>query len=140
MVDLVVQLDGVPVRVTGVEHSHDIVHVAHRHGERAGREVADALRVQDAEQSAEFARCWNPATFSVVSTMEPAYIVHGYKVFLHIRSILGWSQSVSSLLPYNPLIRSPRSMVNFTWTKRGPYKRVSVYLHPIARIVLKLHH
>ena len=74
MVDLVVQLDGVPVRVTGVEHSHDIVHVAHRHGERAGREVADALRVQDAEQSAEFARCWNPATFSVVSTMEPAYI------------------------------------------------------------------
>ena len=33
-------------------------------------------------------------------------MVHGYKVFCHIRSILGWCQSVLAVLPYNPLLRS----------------------------------
>ena len=28
-----------------------------------------------------------------VTTLEPAYMVHGYKVFWHIRSVFGWSQS-----------------------------------------------
>ena len=35
----------------------------------------------------------------------PAYMVHGYKVFWHTRSILERSQSVLAILPYNPLIR-----------------------------------
>ena len=40
------------------------------------------------------------------NTLEPAYMVHGYKVFWHIRSILWWSKFVLALLPYNPLLWS----------------------------------
>ena len=65
VVDLVVELHGVPVRVGGVEHSHDVVHVAHRHGERSGSEVADVFTVQDVEEGAEFARSWNPAPLAL---------------------------------------------------------------------------
>ena len=36
-------------------------------------------------------------------TLEPAYMVHGYKVFWHIRSILWWSKFALALLTYNPL-------------------------------------
>ena len=47
-------------------------------------------------------------------------MVHGYKVFLHIWSILGWSQSVLAILTYNLLIRSGRLYGQFfldkTWT------------------------
>ena len=82
-VDLVVELHGVPVRVGGVEHSHDVVHIAHRHGERAGREVADALRVQDVEESAEFALRWNPASFATQCTIQ----------YLSTRTRLGLSHS-----------------------------------------------
>ena len=35
------------------------------------------------------------------STVEPAYMAHGHKVFWHIRSTLGWSQSVLTIPPYN---------------------------------------
>ena len=55
-------------------------------------------------------------------------MVHGYKVFWHIRSILGWSQSVLAILPYNPLIRSARLNGQFHRTKRGPYKRAPLYI------------
>ena len=47
-------------------------------------------------------------------------MVFGYKVFSAIGSILGWSQSVLLILPYNPLIRSARLYGQFfldkTWT------------------------
>ena len=46
-------------------------------------------------------------------------MVHGYKVFWHIRSILGWSQSVLAILPYNPLICSSRLYGKFFLDKTG---------------------
>ena len=39
---------------------------------------------------------FSPCLFSI--TLESAYMVHGYKVFWHIMSILGWSQSVLAVL------------------------------------------
>ena len=39
-------------------------------------------------------------------TLEPACMVHGYKVFWHIRSDFGWSQSRILILDSNPDIRS----------------------------------
>ena len=54
------------------------------------------------------------------TTVEPAYMVHGYKIVLHIWSILGWPQSVLAILTYNLLIRSGRLYGQFfldkTWT------------------------
>ena len=67
MVDPAVELHGVPVWVRGAEQSHEVIDVAHGHGQRAGGEVADALRVQDVEQSAELARRGNPVRFIVYS-------------------------------------------------------------------------
>ena len=56
----------------------------------------------------------------VCNTLKPAYVDHGYKAFLHIRSILGWSQCISYVLHYNPLLRSARLYGQFsldkTWT------------------------
>ena len=51
----------------------------------------------------------------MVNTVEPAYMVHGYKVFWHNRLILAWSQSVLAIytLPigyydYHPVTKSPK--------------------------------
>lgn len=74
-----VELHGVLVRVAGVEHSHEIVHIAHRHGEGAGGEVADALRVQHVEQGAEFDRRWNAAKSNI-------RILDTYRVAIQIDS------------------------------------------------------
>ena len=41
-------------------------------------------------------------------TLEPAYKVHGCKVFSDVRSIFGWSQSKSAIVGYNPDVRSAR--------------------------------
>ena len=53
-------------------------------------------------------------------TLEPAYMVQEYKVFGHIRSILGWSQSVIAVLPYDSLMRSAQLCGQFfldkTWS------------------------
>ena len=65
MIDPAVELHGVPVWVCGAELPHEVVNVAHSHGQRAGSEVADALRVQDVEQGAELARRRNPVRFIV---------------------------------------------------------------------------
>ena len=53
----------------------------------------------------------------LVSTLEPAFMVHGYKVFWHIRSVFGWSQSEIHIVASNPDIRSegePSVPVHFT--------------------------
>ena len=41
-------------------------------------------------------------------TLWPAYMLHGYKVYSVIWANFGWSQPVSDLLGYNPLIWSAR--------------------------------
>ena len=65
MIDPAVELHGVPVWVRGAEQPNEIIDVAHGDGQRAGSEVADALRVQDVEQGAELARRRNPVRFIV---------------------------------------------------------------------------
>ena len=57
---------------------------------------------------------------SIFGTLEPTCKVHGYKVFLHVRSVFGWSQSEILILASNPDIRSACMYGQFsldkTWT------------------------
>ena len=44
-------------------------------------------------------------------------MVHGYKVFLHIRSVFEWSQSENLIVASNPDIRSARLYGQFSLDK-----------------------
>ena len=69
-------------------------------------------------------------------------MVHGYKVFWHIRSNLGWSNSVLAILPYNPLLRPARLYGQFfldkTWMLLS-YLKVSANIQWVTPSEVILH-
>ena len=67
-----------------------------------------------------FPECQTMYGMYYVHTLKPTCKVHGCKVFLHVRSVFGWSKSEIPILASNPDVRSARFYGQFsldkTWT------------------------